>query len=218
MKHFHGTTRGCLGVMLLSVALVAAAQPDIRANALFDGRAMLTIDGKAQMLRAGQSSPEGVRLVSATAREAVVEFQGRRQTLSLSREIGAAYAAAERRKLAVPRNPHGQYRVGGTINGHSTTLLVDTGANVVALSGDDAKRMGIDFRKEGTPTTVRTAGGVVQAWAVMLDRVESGGILVRNVQATVIEGAHPAPPLLGMSWLSRVGMREDQGVLYLEER
>ena len=47
---------------------------------------------------------------------------------------------------------------------------------------------------------------------------DRSGILVRNVQATVIEGAHPSPPLLGMSWLARVGMREDGGVLYLQER
>jgi aspartyl protease family protein len=53
---------------------------------------------------------------------------------------------------------------------------------------------------------------------VTLDRVEIAGIVVRNVAASVLEGAHPDPALLGMSWLSRVGMREDSGVLYLEER
>jgi aspartyl protease family protein len=158
-----------------------------------------------------------VKLVSSSAREAVIEIGGRTRTLGLSREVGAAYAEPSRRQVAVPRNEHGQYRVGGTINGHATTLLVDTGANVVALSGDDARRMGIDYRRDGTRTAVRTASGVVPAWDVMLDRVETGGILVRNVQASVIEGAHPSPPLLGMSWLARVGMREESGVLYLQE-
>ena len=213
-----GLRRAGMAVVALLVCAAAHSEPDIRANALFDGRAMLTIDGQPRMLRPGQRSQEGVTLVSSSSREAVIEYDGQRRTLTLSREIGASYAAAHRRQLAIPRSQHGQYRVGGAINGHQTPLLVDTGANVVALSGEDAKRMGIDYRAEGTPTSVQTAGGVVQAWAVVLDRVDSGGILVRNVQATVIEGAHPSPPLLGMSWLSRVSMREDQGVLYLQER
>ena len=42
--------------------------------------------------------------------------------------------------------------------------------------------------------------------------------MVRNVQATVIEGPHPEPALLGMSWLQRVGLREESGVMYLRER
>lgn len=204
--------------ILLAGAGALRAEPLVVANALFEGRALLTIDGQARMLRVGQRSPEGVRLLSASASEAVVEVGGQRRTLTLSREIGAAYVEPARRQVAVPRNAHGQYRVGGTINGHSTTLLVDTGANVVALSSADAGRMGIDYRRDGTPSAVRTAAGVVPAWSVTLDRVETGGILVRNVQATVIEGAHPSPPLLGMSWLSRVGLREEQGVLYLQER
>jgi aspartyl protease family protein len=205
-------------LFLWLVGAGAVAQPLVTANGLFDGRALLTIDGRAQMLRAGQVSPEGVRLVSSTAREAVIEIDGRRQTLVLSREIGAAYTAPARRQVPVPRNEHGQYRVGGSINGHATMLVVDTGANVVALSGADARRMGIDYRRDGTRTVVGTASGVVEAWNVTLARVETGGILVRNVQASVIEGEHPSPPLLGMSWLSRVGMREEAGVLYLQER
>jgi aspartyl protease family protein len=58
----------------------------------------------------------------------------------------------------------------------------------------------------------------VQAWSVTLDRVEVAGIVVRNVAASVIEGDYPTQLLLGMSWLGRVTMREEHGVLYLEER
>ena len=206
---------GC--IVLLGGAGAAAAERLILANALFDGRAMLTIDGRTRMLREGQRSPEGVQLVSATASEAVIEVDGKRQTLALSREVGAAYQAPARRELAIPRNAQGQYRVGGSVNGHATTLLVDTGADVVALSGAEARRMGIDFRGNGQHGAANTAGGLVEAWGVTLERVETGGIVVRNVPATVIEGEHPSPALLGMSWLKRVGMREDGGVLYLQE-
>ena len=51
-----------------------------------------------------------------------------------------------------------------------------------------------------------------------LEGVEVAGIVVRHVAASVIEGKHPAQLLLGMSWLGHVSMREEHGVLYLEEK
>lgn len=200
-------------------ALAQAEQPLlVRANALFEGKALLTIEGKRRLLRAGEVSPEGVRLVSASAREAVIEIDGKRERLALSREVGARFEEPERREVAVSRNPGGEYRIAGSINGRQLMFMVDTGANVVALSGVEAERLGIDPRREGQPAVVQTAAGPVSAWGVTLNRVEVSGIVVRNVPATVIEGEHPSPALLGMSWLRRVGLREDAGVLYLRQR
>lgn len=214
------TLRAAMLLLLCLQACLPLAQAEmlISANALFDGRAVLTIDGRQQLLRAGETSTEGVRLVSANAREAVIEVDGRRSTLTLSRAVGGGFVAPERRQASTQRNARGEYRVAGTINGRQLTLIVDTGANVIALNGGEARRLGIDYRLHGTPSRVETASGVVDAWSVSLDRVEIAGIVVRNVAASVLEGAHPDPALLGMSWLSRVGLREEGGVLYLEER
>jgi aspartyl protease family protein len=38
------------------------------------------------------------------------------------------------------------------------------------------------------------------------------------VRASVLEGSYPTRALLGMSWLGRVSMREENGVLYLGEK
>jgi aspartyl protease family protein len=214
--------RRCAASALLAAWVIGAApgvaDPLITANALFEGRAMLTIDGQQRLLRVGETSAEGVRLVAANAREAVIEIDGRRRTLGLSSAVGGSFSAPQKRQLATQRNAAGEYRVAGTINGRQLTLLVDTGANVIALNGGEARRLGIDYRLRGTPSRVQTASGVVDAWSITLDRVEVAGIVVRNVAASVIEGAHPDPALLGMSWLARAGMREERGVLYLEER
>jgi aspartyl protease family protein len=215
--------RGVLITTLLCLALAApfasrAAEPSITANALFEGRAMLSIDGSPRMLKVGQTSPEGVRLVAASAREAVVEVAGREIRLEPGREPGGAFRSLDLREIPVSRNGRGEYRVVGSVNGRQVSFMVDTGANVVALSGADADRLGIDYKRRGEPTRVVTAAGPSAAWAITLDRVEVSGILVRNVQATVIEGAHPEPALLGMSWLQRVGLREESGVMYLRER
>jgi len=204
-------------ILALGGAGLRAEGVHIRANALFDGRAVLTINGHQQMLKVGQRSAEGVLLVSANASNAVVEIGGRRQTLALSREISAGFAEAERSQVAIQRNGRNEYVVAGSINGRQLSFLVDTGATVIAMNGNEARRLGIDFRLDGSPTRVQTASGVVNAWAVSLERVEIAGITVRNVAATVLEGAYPVHALLGMSFLSRVGMREDSGVLYLEQ-
>lgn len=209
------------GILCLLFALpfpVQAAEPMITANALFEGRAMLSIDGVPRVMKVGQRSPEGVRLVAASATEAVVEVAGRELRLAPGREPGGAFKGPELREIPVARNTRGEYRLIGSINGRQLPLMVDTGANVVALSGADAERLGIDYRRTGEPSQVLTAAGPSAAWEITLDRVEVSGILVRNVRATVIEGAHPEPALLGMSWLQRVGLREESGVLYLRER
>ena len=179
---------------------------------------MLSIDGVPRVLKQGQTSPEGVRLISATAHEAVVDVAGRQIHLAPGREPGGAFNSPERREVPVARNERGEYRVVGTVNGNQLSFMVDTGANVVALSGVDADRLGIDYRRRGEQTRVMTAAGPSEAWSISLDRVEVSGILVRNVRATVIEGPHPEPALLGMSWLQRVGLREESGVMYLRER
>ena len=204
--------------LLLVLPLPALAELAITANALFEGRAMLSIDGVSRVMKVGQTSPEGVRLVSASAREAVVAVAGREIRLEPAREPGGAFSNPERREIPVARNSRGEYRIVGTVNGSQISFMVDTGANVVALSGVDADRLGIDYRRLGEPARVQTAAGLSDAWGITLDRVEVSGILVRNVRATVIEGPHPEPALLGMSWLQRVGLREESGVLYLRER
>lgn len=210
--------RGILAAALLPFVAAAADPVYVTAAALFEGRAMLNIDGSQRLLRVGETSPEGVKLLGASAREAVIEIGGRRQTLAPGRDTGGGFAAPERKRVAIQRGGRHEYLVAGTVNGLQVQFLVDTGANVVAMNGAEARRLGVDYRLHGRPGAVQTASGVVQAWSVTLDRVEVAGIVVRNVAASVIEGDYPTQLLLGMSWLGRVTMREEHGVLYLEER
>lgn len=207
-----------LAAVLFPPAAFAQHAPEVSASALFDGRAMLSIDGTQRMLRVGQTSPEGVKLLGANAREAVIEIAGKRYTLAPGRASGGGFAAPERKRVAIQRGARHEYLVPGTVNGLQVQFMVDTGATVIAMSSTEARRLGLDFRLHGSPAMVQTAGGVVPAWSVTLDRVEVSGILVRNVAATVIEGRYPERMLLGMSWLGRVSMREELGVLYLEEK
>lgn len=209
----------CLLATLLALAAPGAgAELRIVASALFDGRALLTIEGTPRMLRVGETSPEGVTLLAASAREAIIGLQGRREVLAPGRDTGGGFAVPARREVAIARGPQHGYAVSGTINGLQVRMLVDTGASVVALNAREAERLRLDYRSRGVPATVQTAGGVAAAWSVTLDRVEVSGIVARNVAAAVVEGDFPIDVLLGMSWLGRVTMHEADGVLYLREK
>jgi aspartyl protease family protein len=89
-------------------------------------------------------------------------------------------------------------------------MLVDTGATVVALTGNDAAMMGVDWRQDQVRAVARGASGDVYGVPVTLDRIDVGGIEARHVQAVVVpEGLDIS--LLGQSFLSKVNRVEVTG-------
>lgn len=198
--------------LALHVTVVRAA-PRIEVEALFTDAAVLRIDGQRKMLRAGQSF-QGVTLVAAHSRTATLEVDGQTLELGVSRHIGTTYEVAQEQVVKIPRDARLQYQTTATINGLSVQVLVDTGANVVAMNSNQARALGVDFNA-GAPGKVQTASGNVNAWLVTLNSVNVGGIRVDNVQASVVDGDFPATILLGMTFLKHVEMQESNGVLSL---
>lgn len=86
-------------------------------------------------------------------------------------------------------------------------FLVDTGASSVALSADDARRIGLSPEKLIYNRPVFTAQGEVRAAPVILSRIEVGGVEVREVKALVLKDG-PKTSLLGMSYLGRLSRIE----------
>lgn len=197
--------------------LAAGAATRVEVQALMKGSAILRIDQQQRLLRAGQRSPEGVLLVSASPREAVVEIDGRRRALNLSSHIAGSFDAPEHSEVAIHRNDRLQYITTALINDRRTLVLVDTGANSVAMNSGDARRLGIDYRK-GRPATIRTASDVVPGYEVVIDKIAIGGVAASYVAATVIEGSFPEKILLGTTFLQHVGLREENGVMYLRQK
>lgn len=185
---------------------------------LFKDKAVVSIDGQQRVLGVGQTSPEGVRLISANSSEAVLERNGRRVTLTLGSHIAGSFAGPRESTAQLWADRSGMFRTSGTINGLPVTLLVDTGATTIAMSAAEAKRLGLQYRLNGRPGTVATASGVERGYRVVLDKVAVGEIVLRDVEAVVLEGGHPKEILLGMSFLGRVQMARDGASLRLKLR
>ncbi len=206
-----------LFALALSMATGAAAQAvGVKAIALFSNKALLQVGDKQKIVSAGETF-EGVLLQSATGRGAVVVIDGEAIKLGLNQAIAGNFKKPERTSLKILADRGGMYYVNGTINGHSTSFLVDTGATYVTLSGNKAKALNIDF-KSGVRGTANTASEVVPVWQVMLSSVNIGGIKLNNVTATVIEGSRPYEVLLGNSFLRHTDILQADSVLEIRKR
>jgi aspartyl protease family protein len=65
---------------------------DVRVVGLFSDRAVLLVEGRQHMLRVGQTSPEGVKLVSASSELAVLLIDGEEVTARLDGRVSARVA------------------------------------------------------------------------------------------------------------------------------
>ena len=206
-------------LIFILIALVlgssAIAYSPVEAVGLFKDRAMIRVLGREHYLRVGETSPEGVRLISADAGEALVTFKGQEYRLSLTDRVGGSFAETSQTSISIAPDDMGQYRIRGSINGQFVGFLVDTGASVVAMSERQAAALGIDYEGAAEVGKVVTAQGEARSYFVDLDTVNVGGIEGHNVKAAIIEGNYPVEVLLGMSYLRKVAMEESAGVLKL---
>lgn len=195
----------------------AALAVEIEVLGLFSNAAMLRIDGESRLLKKGERSKEGVMLVTANSRKAVIEFEGKVQSLNLSDKIGTSFRAPEKAQVHVTMNKNRQYIAHGSVNGRSVRFLVDTGANVVAISSTMARSLGISL-KDGQKSKTATASGMATSTIVTIAEMQVGDIRQTNVRAVVIDGDHPLDILLGMSFLQHVDITEKSGLMVLTSK
>ncbi len=209
------------GLRLLSAGIVLTWAPltsavdQITVEALFSGQAMVRVDGQRRLLKLNKPSPEGLVLISADSREAVIEIDGERRSYPLGSHVSTRFEKPQQVSAKIWRDESGGYTTVGSINGRTVNFLVDTGASAVAMYRADAKRLGLSYKLDGTPMYVSTANGTAPAYDVELDRVQVGDIVLRNVRGFVIETGGSGRILLGMSFLNRVKMEDQGSVLML---
>ena len=105
---------------------------------------------------------------------------------------------------------NGHFEADVQINGQTVSMLVDTGASMVALSREDAERVGIIPENLTYSMSVMTANGRARAAPVTLSEVAIGPIVRNNVNASVAEDGKLDQSLLGMSFLETLGSLQMQ--------
>jgi len=212
--------QSCLLLCGLLASPLAGAVDNITLFALFDGKAILQVDGTRRVLAIGAASPEGVKLVSTdtVSEEAVVEIDGKPKTLKLGMVMSAGFARGAADSVKLYAGEGGHFFAEGYVNDKPVRFLVDTGATTIAFNSNLADRLGIDYRRHGQPGLSQTASGVVRVYLVTLQKVRVGEITLYNVKAGVIQGAYPVEPLLGMSFLGSLEMKREGNTLELTRR
>ncbi len=195
-----------------------AAPGQVQLNGLLGNKAaLLVLDGEPRTVQVG-SAINGVKLIGIEEQRAVVEYGGRRYTLSMGSSPGriGQPSAPVSKQIVLPAGPGGHFTATGSINGQTTQFLVDTGATSVAISQIEADRLGLKYLY-GRRIVTQTANGLVPAHMFQLATVRIGDVEIRNVDAIVIPG-QMSHVLLGNSFLTRFQMRRENDVMTLEQR
>jgi aspartyl protease family protein len=210
--HKHFLLALIIGCLLSTPSL---ADPTVNFIGQFGNKAIMRIDGKQRTLNVGESSKEGIKLISVTKNNAVIQYQGQKQTLGFSSVGKSSYRKNRKTIVTLWADKRGHFETPGTINGQLVNFLIDTGATSVAMNEVIANKLGIDFRYSGNPIMVSTASGTVMAHRIKLNSVKVGEIELKNIEGTVLEGGYPTEVLLGMSFLSKVDIERKSNFIKL---
>jgi aspartyl protease family protein len=209
---------GPVAALMVGAVLAAQAQ-SVAMSGSMGSKALLVIDGAAPKAVSVGQTHRGVKVISVTADQTVVEASGKRLLVHLGGSpisAGRAAAAGGGSQISLTAGSGGHFITPGTINGHAVEFLVDTGATSIAMSMSDAKRMGIDYEK-GRPIVGSTATARVNGYQVRLQKVRIQDVEVYDVEAAVLPGSM-SHLLLGNSFLTRFQMKRDNDQLTLTKR
>jgi aspartyl protease family protein len=195
-----------------------AAAQTVSMGGSLGSNALLVIDGKPRTVAVG-ATVDGIRLVSVTANEAIVELKGKRVLLRLGDaqvNLGGKASEGGGKQIVLTAQSGGHFHANGAINGQSVRFMVDTGATMVVMDKYEAERLGIDY-KNGRRGISRTANGEVVVYAAKLGSVRIGDVQVHDVDAIVSQAPMPYI-LLGNSFLTRFQMKRENDVMTLDLR
>jgi aspartyl protease family protein len=113
-----------------------------------------------------------------------------------------ATPAEEPEETRLEREGNGHFYTEVIVSGEPVLMLVDTGASTVALTTEDAERIGVEFSRDEFEPIGTGASGAVRGARIILSSVEIDGKEVAAVDGAVVEGLEIS--LLGQSYLSKL--------------
>jgi aspartyl protease family protein len=145
----------------------------------------------------------------------VVGYSYREELEPVIRRVGGNVFPAEPRvvapgTVALRAGAGRHFRAIAEVNGQRVQFLVDTGASDVALTRDDARRIGIDPDRLTYNVPYRTANGMSFGAPVRIGSIKIGDIVLDDVAGHVANG-DLGQSLLGMTFLRRLSSFEVRG-------
>ncbi len=213
MKHL------LVAAQLVVAAAVVHAAGSVTLTGSIGSRAILIVNGSPPKAVAVGETYQGVKLMSLQADQAVVELEGKRVNLRMDTPVsigGSGGSGGGGSRVVLSADSRGHFMTQGAINGRPVTFMLDTGATAVALSADDAQRIGLDYSK-GQRVMMNTANGMASGYRLRLQSVRVGDVEVYDIDAIVSPQGMPYV-LLGNSFINRFSMRRDADQMVLEKR
>jgi aspartyl protease family protein len=106
------------------------------------------------------------------------------------------------RPTELERTSSGHFYTYAKVNGELVKFVVDTGADVVALTKEDAERVGLKVDPSSFEVVGEGASGPVRGAPIRIGSIEVDGKLVNDVNGIVL--ADSSLSLLGQSYLSQL--------------
>ncbi|MCB2066187.1 MAG: TIGR02281 family clan AA aspartic protease [Erythrobacter sp.] len=106
--------------------------------------------------------------------------------------------------LVLQRERDGHFYADVSVDGTTSRMLVDTGASVVALTGEDALAMGLSWDDADVAPVAQGASGAVYGVRTVLPRVRLGDFEAQDVNAIIVPQGLGVS-LLGQSFLETLG-------------
>ena len=106
-------------------------------------------------------------------------------------------------EMVLDRANDGHFYATAHVDSSDYRMLVDTGASVVALTGDDARSMGLEWDPNALAPVARGASGPVMGVNVTIPEMSVGDFEAKDVPALIIPDGLGVS-LLGQSFLRHV--------------
>ena len=139
------------------------------------------------------------------------------KTSSRSRQTKQMNRPSQSGRAVLRANRSGHYFAKAYLNGKPVRVVIDTGATYVALSYEDARRIGVTPRKSDFKYAMNTANGQVHYARAKIRSVRIGQAEERNIEARIAPKGALDITLMGMSYLKKLKtFQVQQGQLLLE--
>lgn len=207
--------RICLLLAILIASIHAFADENIAVMGVIGDKIIMRVDGSIRTLSMHETSPEGIRLLSIDSehRQVLLDVNGKKK-----RYILGAGTESSRGSTIIKPDKIGMYRVDGRINNNKVSFIVDTGATFVTINQAVADKLNIDKSEAKLRGQAETGNGMIPIYVVGRNKVEVGGLVLKNIDIAVHEGKYPKQALLGMSFLKKVKIEHVSGSLRLKKR